>query len=276
MTVRVPTLAPLGQRKIVVFGAGAVGGASAVEFAKAGTGTLAVVEFDTVDPGNAPRWVLGYQAAGLHKLDAINQLVRWNWPYTELQLVGLRLGAPRQSNAVPPEWETLTEILRDADLIYDATAEVGVSYFLSELAKDLGLPYIVASATEGGWGGRIARFRPGGDAPCWVCLMHGEQDDPSLIPPADPAPATRQVWPAGCTDPTFTGTGFDVGAVALAGVRLAASTLSEGVAGGYPRTDWDVAVYEFRNGDQALPGSAITFTLEKHPHCEPCRIRQSG
>jgi hypothetical protein len=26
---------------------------------------LVIVEFDAIDPGNAPRWLLGYQAVGL-------------------------------------------------------------------------------------------------------------------------------------------------------------------------------------------------------------------
>lgn len=276
MTERVPSLAPLRTKKIVMFGAGGIGAPSAVEFAKAGVGTLAIVESEIIDPGNAPRWVMGYQAAGLHKLDGLNQLIRWNWPYTKLELKAWRLGLARSVSEQRPEWEALNELLNDADLIYDATAEVGVNYFLSEVAKEHEIPHVVASATEGGWGGRVARFRPGVDTACWTCLMYREQEDRSLIPPRDPNPATREVWPAGCTDPTFTGAGFDIAAIATSGVRLAISTLCEDSGGAYPRTNWDVATYEFRNVNETLAGTATTHVLGQHPSCEPCRIRRSG
>lgn len=256
-------------------GAGGVGAPSAIEFAKAGVGTLAIVEGDIVEPGNAPRWVMGYEAAGLHKLDALRRLIRSNWPYTKLEPIGWQLGSVR-STEKRPDWERLKDVLADADLIYDATAETGVNYFLSEGAKELGLPLVVASATEGGWGGRVVRFRPGNDEACWTCLMQHELDDPRLIPPADPDPATRQVWPAGCTDPTFTGTGFDIAAVAMTGVRLAVSTLCEGRGDSYPAAEWDLATFAFMNSTDALPGTATTHDLRLHPDCEPCRIRRSG
>jgi molybdopterin/thiamine biosynthesis adenylyltransferase len=273
---RVPHLAPLRAMKVVIFGAGGVGAPSAVEFAKAGIGTLTIVESDIIEPGNAPRWIAGYGAAGLHKLDGLSQLIRWNWPYTNLELLGWRLGAVRDSPDQPPDWEVLDKVLADADLIYDATAEVGVNYFLSEVAKERGLPLVVVSATEGGWGGRVVRFRSGDGEACWTCLMHHEQDDAQLIPPADPDPATSQVWPAGCTDPTFTGTGFDIAAIAGAGVRMATSALCEGAEGGYPSATWDLAVYAFRDATNALPGNAKTLVLRPHPDCKPCRIRLSG
>jgi hypothetical protein len=135
---------------------------------------------------------------------------------------------------------------------------------------------VVASATEGGWGGRVARFKPGADAACWTCLMNYEQDDPDLIPPRDPDPASREVWPAGCTDPTFTGAGFDITAIATAGVRLAISTLCADAADAYPAAPWDLAVYQFRDARSTLPGTGVIYELQQHPACESCRIRRSG
>jgi hypothetical protein len=106
--------------------------------------------------------------------------------------------------------------------------------------------------------------------------MHHEQENLGMIPSADPDPATRNVWPAGCTDPTFTGTGFDVATISLAGVRVATSTLCEGHADSYPTAEWDLAVYQFRDAANALPGTAKTYALKQHPDCEPCHIRRSG
>lgn len=280
MTARVPSLAALRDKKVVVFGAGGIGAPSAIEFAKAGVDTLSIVEWDLIDAGNAPRWVMGYQAAGVPKLDALGQWIKANWPYTNVEMVHWQLGGARLAEGMP-HWEALAQVVSDADLIYDATAEVGVNYFLSELAKHTGVPYVVVSGTEGGWGGRVARFRPDPDTACWNCLMHQIEDEradgvAALSPPADPDPATGRVWPAGCTDPTFSGTGFDIMQVAMAGVRIAAATLCEGVAEGYPTADWDVAVFHFRDAAAAHPGTATTHQVAQHPACEPCRRRRSG
>lgn len=273
---RVPNLAPLRQKKVLVIGAGGLGAPSAIEFAKAGVGTLWLVEFDAVEPGNAPRWPLGYQAIGQHKLGAVGNLIRSQWPYTQVELSSWRIGMVRGGDEVPPEWEALAVMTNEVDLLFDATAEVGVNYYLSELAKDLGVPHIVVSTTEGGWGGRIVRFGPGSDSPCWTCLMHHIEDGTIPPPPADPDAATGTVHPAGCTEPTFTGTGFDVASVALSGVRLAVATLCGGEADAYPPANWDLANLEFRSADEALPASSTTYELRQHPNCEPCRLRRSG
>jgi len=106
--------------------------------------------------------------------------------------------------------------------------------------------------------------------------MHYFITDPDMLPPADPDPATRNTWPAGCTDPTFTGTGFDVGTIALAGVRLTASTLCGNTEGGYPPAEWHYASYSFRTATETLAGTAEQFVLAQHPDCNRCRTRLSG
>lgn len=271
---RLVGLGALQDRTVALIGLGGVGAPSAIELAKAGLGTLRAVEFDVVEPGNAARWPLGYHAAGRAKTTALGNLLRSHWPYTELQLASWRIGGIRKTG--PPEWEGLRTVFGGTDLIFDATAEVGVNYFLSELSKDLGVPYLVASATEGGWGGRVGRFRPDADAACWTCLMHHIQDGTIPSPPADPDAATGRVQPAGCVDPTFTGAGFDIATVSLAAVRLAVSTLCEDVPGAYPPANWDVANFQFRDAEQTYPGTTEQFVVDQHPDCEPCRLRRSG
>ena len=92
------------------------------------------------------------------KTTALGNLLRSHWPYTELQLASWRIGGIRKTG--PPEWEGLRTVFGGTDLIFDATAEVGVEYFLSELSKDLGVPYLVASATEAGGADESAASDP--------------------------------------------------------------------------------------------------------------------
>lgn len=231
---------------------------------------------DQVDPGNAPRWPLGFGSAGLVKNGALGNFIHSNWPYTTVRVCPGKIGAPRLSGEGPPEWEALDTLLETADLVVDATAEVGMAYFLSDLTRDKGVPLVVASTTEGGWGGRIVHLGTAPDDPCWMCVLKHIEDQTIPVPPADPDPATGNVHPAGCVTPTFTGTGFDVASISLAATRLIASVLTRGAPGGYPAADWNAAIYEFRDADHAKPGLAQPFVLTRHPGCESCNLRASG
>lgn len=115
----------------------------------------------------------------------------------------------------------LDELLSGIDLLYDATAELGVNHLMADLAAARGIPYISISTTAGAWGGLIVRIRPDDTRGCWLCLQHRLMDETIPSPPMDPRGG---VQPEGCANPTFTGTGFDVGEIALSGVRLAVST----------------------------------------------------
>jgi hypothetical protein len=267
---RILTLHPLADKTIAVLGTGAIGAPSVIEFAKAGVGTLRTVEYDMLEAGNAVRWPYGFIHAGHGKLTVLHSQLVQHWPYTKSQPCGMCLGHPRSNPADEPQWELLDKVLDGVDLIYDSSAEPGVNDFLSTLALERGVPYIVVSATEGGWGGYVARVSPNAGEACWRCILEHFTDNPSLLPPRDPDPATKSVWPAGCTDPTFTGTGFDVGSMANAGVRLAVATLTDGTAGSYPPARWNYARYSFRDETSTLAGGAECHLLDRHPRCRRC------
>lgn len=91
--VRVPSLAPLRDRQVALFGIGGIGAPSSVEFGKAGLGVLHAVERDHLDPGNSVRWPYGYGMAGLHKLHALGAHLIQQWPYTRTALSPTNIGA---------------------------------------------------------------------------------------------------------------------------------------------------------------------------------------
>ena len=156
-------------------------------------------------------------------------------------------------------------MLEGVDLVYDATAEVGIQHLLADLAIERSIPYLCISTTPGAWGGLVARIRPQHTEGCWICLQNALTDGTIPSPPFDPAGG---VQPKGCADPTFTGAGFDVGQVALAGVRLAVATLSAGTNGGYPDVGWDVVVVSLRDPDRRMIAPQWeTFSLARHPSC---------
>lgn len=269
---RIPELAGLRGKKVLLVGLGGIGAPAAIELIRAGIGELRVVDHDVVEPGPIVRWPIGLLYAGESKVGALERFARVNWPYAKVVPTWLVIGGVRQNLGDPSDREQLDELLAGVDLVFDATAELGMHYLLADLARERGVPYVEAATKNGAWGGRIARLNAGPESACRVCLQYTLEDldrDPARRLAVKPGGLHQ---PLGCADPTFTGTGFDIAAIALAGARLAVGTLLRGVADSYPDAVWDVATINFRgaSGD-AIEPSWQTFHLEIHPSCRPPR-----
>jgi molybdopterin/thiamine biosynthesis adenylyltransferase len=242
------------------FGLGCIGAVSAVEFAKAGVAGLRLLDHDVVDAGTVLRWYLGLPYAGHGKTDIITNFLRVHYPLVSV------VGYPARIGTTPNEREILSKMVDGASIVYDATAEPGVSYFLSELARHDGISYIGVSGTQGGWGGVVARLRPGATG-CGYCLERAKMEGRIPAAPADPSGA---IQPAGCDDPTFTGAGFDLATVALTGVRTAVATLVGG-EDGYPAAPNDVTVIALRGeGGKLIQPTFTGIDLVPYPDCPVC------
>lgn len=260
--MRVPELAPLSEKTVAVIGLGCVGAPSLLEFARCGVGELRPLDGDGVSPGNSCRWPLGIPFTGLHKIEALARFINAQYPYTKIgKHYGAKLGNPF-ANELPE----LMEYLSGIDLIYDATAELGVQHLLSTYAAELRIPIILVESRPGGWGGLVARITPDTEG-CFYCLRHALFDGSIKLPPFK---EEEDIQPIGCISPTFTASGFDTATVSLAGVRVAISTLCSSVEGAYPEMDFDVGVLTVRNqsSGQATFPSWQTYKLIKHPECE--------
>jgi molybdopterin/thiamine biosynthesis adenylyltransferase len=269
---RAPELLPLRSKTIAVFGAGCIGAPSVLEFARAGIGTLRIVDDDVIDPATVLRWPFGISAAGQYKVGILQNAIADQYPHTSVDAAVVhRLGTPRRSSEVRSERALLTQLLDGADLLYDATADTGVQRFLSEVAYERNLPYVAVSGTQGGWGGTVLRIRPHVTEGCWLCFR---------LTTAIPDPAAKPsdgVQPAGCANPTFTAAGFDMVELAMHGVRLAVSTLCEGEQAAYAKAEWDVVVLSSRSPDGALIAPSVeTFSLGRHPLCPICTERRAA
>lgn len=267
---RVPELTPLAKKTVALFGLGCLGAPSAIEFAKAGLRELRILDGDVVDPDTVCRWPLGVSVSGMKKVEALRHFLGDHYSYTKVLTHDRRLGAvqllPQQG---PPDQQVITDMIREASLIYDATAEYGVQNYLSEIAQQSQIPYIGVDATQGGWGGRICRIRketPG----CWSCYQEALTTGTIPRPPADP---TGTLQPEGCGDPTFTGASFDLTQIALAGVRMAISTLCEGEEKAYPPMDWDVTTISLRDEKgNLIPPLFQAFKMQPNSTCGRCAL----
>lgn len=271
LLVRTPELRVLREKTVAVFGAGCLGAASVLEFARAGVAEVRVLDHDVVDPGTITRWPLGLSVAGRSKVAVLARFVSSNYPATKVVPVRHFLGGARNPEdkgrlADPDVVDAMTS---EVSLIYDATAEIGLQYYLSEVARERDLPYLGVVGTFGGWGGKVVSILPGRTKGCWLCQRYAFDDGTIPEPPSDPS---GEVQPYGCGDVTFTGAGFDMLLFALSGVRAAVSTLCRGAADGYPELGWDVTTIALRdeNGRMIVP-AFNGFDLERHPRCPRCR-----
>jgi molybdopterin/thiamine biosynthesis adenylyltransferase len=260
---RVPELRVFPQQKVALFGTGALGSFLAMELARSGIGRLSMLDCDDLTSGNTVRWALGRNYVGNPKVAAIANEISQAYPHTQVKAVGLRLGA---DNTPGDEAKLLDEMLAGADIVVDATASLRVNDYLSRRAHERGLPYIWLSTTNGAWGGMVGRVRPSGHT-CWMCHRHHMTEGGAIEPPVQ-KPGELDVQPAGCLDPTFTGTAFDANEVVLQAVRLIASTLCSSTEGGYPDYSWDIATVSLRTpeGQPSVP-QWTTYPLEPHPDC---------
>jgi molybdopterin/thiamine biosynthesis adenylyltransferase/ubiquitin-protein ligase len=256
LSARVPEMAGLQKKRILLAGAGSLGALCALEFARNGMGRMNLVDGDLVEAGNSVRWSLGVASAGFAKVIALQKHIVANHPFTQVAVCPVDIG----SEAYTLEIER--QLFEQVDLVFDATAERGISYLLSERARTLGIPYISVTSTLGNWGGIVLKLAPERPSPCWICLSKHWVDGALPIPATGPE---ARVQVGGCASPTFTGAYMDSSEAGLMAVRLAVSLLSSQ----YPSYDWDYAAVSMREADgKGIPPLWRTASLTKHPDCE--------
>ena len=271
LLARTPELAVLRRCKVGIIGLGGLGAPSALEFARCQVGELRLLDHDIVEAGTTIRWPFGLRATGHLKAQILGEYIKANYPFVRLESYSGQIGRAALGKQQRSERELLSEFLDGLDMIYDATAEYGVQYLLSNLARDWEVPQIYVSGTEGGWGGMVTRCIPGKTG-CWLCWKHHLDDESLPLPSLKPGGMTQ---PRGCATRTFTGTGFDLLPIVAQGVRLAVQTLAErsdSEGSCYPASDHDISVLYLRDATGNPTGCPRWehHKLEIHPRCEFC------
>lgn len=265
LSARTPHLAALADKHVAVLGLGGLGAPIAIELARAGIGRLSLLDGDVVEVGNIIRWPIGLSAAGHRKVDAIGGWLGNEYPLTEVRCLDGRVGAaPTPTDLGKPrdrsELDLLADLLDDADLIIDATAELGMQHLTEAIGADH--PRVYTWATEGAVGGAVVRLGTG--PACWLCLQHSLTDGSVPLPPAD---EQATIQPRGCASRTFTGAAFDLAPVANQSVRVAVATLL-----GTSSAAHDISILALRDTDGTMLPAPRWHTqpLEPHIGCDVC------
>jgi hypothetical protein len=203
----------LSGATVTVVGVGALGGPIALELARAGVGTMHLVDGDRHEAATGSRQLPAVADAGEYKALAVARRILEHNPHVELSCGFRHLG--RDDGQELPR-------LTGSDLVVDAAANPTVSRFLAAHLRRAGTPLLIASATAGGWGGVIVA-QPAAGGGCWECAQLHRAHRKLPWPPAEDG---AWLTPAGCSEATFVGGAFDLGEVALQTVRTALAIIT--------------------------------------------------
>jgi molybdopterin/thiamine biosynthesis adenylyltransferase len=270
LSARIPELAALPRQAVAVIGLGSLGAPVALEMARAQVGRLRLADFDYVDPAAGVRWVSGLEYAGALKTRAIETSLVRNYPFTQIEVLHFMVGqGMREIPAAQREADQINRLLAGANLLIDATADDNVTSALNAACTDAGVVHLVLWGIDG-FGGVVARLRPGKSG-CYHCLRLALSEEIIAPPPAVPNGVPR-IQPRGCADRTFTASSPDLLPLATQAVRVALSTLCEGVQGGYPPIADDVFVLSLRNtnGELLRVPEWRAYVLTRNPRCPLC------
>lgn len=259
---RVPRLRGIEAKAAALLGLGALGAPLALELARAQLGELRLLDDDLVDAGTIVRWPIGLPAIGSAKTAVIEGTIAQHYPRTVCRTTIHRLGTATADHERENDFDVLEQLFSGADVAVDASAEIGVQQLVADVAREHELPQVYVWATEGAYGGVVARVQPG-ETGCWFCLQLALDDGSIVAPPREPAGTTQ---PRGCGTPTFTGESFNLLPIVAQAARVTTGVLLQTLPIGQ-----DVSVMALRAGNDATPAPIwTTYSLERYSRCPVC------
>jgi len=144
--------------RVLVVGVGGLGCPAALALARAGVGTIGLIDGDVVDPSNLPRQIV-YRDADIGQPKAAVAAAR----------LGARAPGTRfEVFAEPLTGTNAATILGMFQVIIDGTDQVSAKYLVNDAAVDAGLPFVHAGVV--GFEGQLLTVLPHQTA-CVRCLF---------------------------------------------------------------------------------------------------------
>lgn len=165
-----PDAKVLRGRRVVVFGAGALGGHATVTLAESGVGFVRPVDSEVLTPGNIVRHVAGHDSVGAAKVRAVAAVAQSHAPWTEVECV----------EASPLKPTDIDSLIADVDVVVDATGSAAATYAIAARARAAARPFVSAALYRGGCIGRLRRCALPDDTPL---DQRGDTERYPLIPP---------------------------------------------------------------------------------------------
>jgi hypothetical protein len=153
--------ADLPARSVAIVGCGSVGSKVAATLARAGVGTMVLVDGDLMLPGNLVRNELDWRSVGLDKPLALAARLKEINPGIKTIAKRLLLGGQESSEST----DLALQRIGRCDLIVDATADAQIFNLCGEVARAEKKPLVWGEVFAGGIGGLVGRCRPNLDPP---------------------------------------------------------------------------------------------------------------
>lgn len=169
----------LANVRVGIVGLGSVGSKVGVSLARSGVRRFLLVDDDYLAPGNIVRHELSWAYVGTHKATAVSDALSLIAPDVQVDVKTTRLAG--QESAVTAA-ATLKDLSK-CDLLIDATANPEVFLILAALSQRNCTPMCWAEIFAGGYGGMIARARPGRD-PNPLAIRDAYHDHLKTLPKA--------------------------------------------------------------------------------------------
>jgi len=150
----------LANRHVVIIGAGALGTANAEQLVRGGVGHVTLIDRDYVEWSNLQRQQLYTEQ------DVQDHLPKTVAAKRRLTKVNSMVSITAIVEDVTPE--NIERLVRDSDLIIDATDNFGVRMLINDVASKRGIPWIFGACV--GSYGMTYTIRPG-QTPCLHCLL---------------------------------------------------------------------------------------------------------
>lgn len=150
----------LAGKRVAILGCGSMGSKVAISLARMGVGSFLLVDSDLLKVGNLVRNELDWRGVGAHKVDAMEEM---------LKLVNAQVKVDRWMNHLGGQTsiETLVSCLQSlgkCDLIIETTGSGEGFTYANSVSVSEAVPMVWGRVFGGGFGGYIARSRPGIEA----------------------------------------------------------------------------------------------------------------
>ena len=132
-------VADLQRASVAVVGVGSIGGAAVQALAQYGIGTVALVDPDRFLWHNMVRHVLGHDAVGRYKVDAMKTVLERRWPNTVADTYRLD---------VVEDAHMMRSLFAEVDLVLCAADGIAPRRVVSHLARRAGPPAILACVLD--------------------------------------------------------------------------------------------------------------------------------
>lgn len=266
----------LERAHVAVLGVGAIGGTVALELARAGVGTLTLIDNDVLATGNLARHVGELSQVGLPKTCAVAEQIRRRFPGTT---INERFAGGQIVNLLS-HYDELVELAKNVDAVAVCVGNDNLHRFVNQALLEADRLGVYAWVGPDAVAGRVIRITPG-ESGCYWCYEHWVEDVQREHFVQLPRIADVNALPLdyGCNTPAIPGSSFDHGRIAFAQTRQVLQVVL-GANGMYPYDETPHMVLTNR----PLAGitesdfeRSITYArIQKVPYCPVCGTRDAA